>query len=346
MQPKGFAHGTHGAKGLGLGVVEHSAWALQGWRRARNLTRRAAWPAAGSKHLPQMNKVIWFLAVPCVLVGQTPGQSTQQVKQAFGSPQLSRHTGNREIWMYRDGRRVTFENGVVVTASGGRSSGSEAVTEAGTAGTESVAATSTEPAEVEGNPVSSGFSFHDERRHLRFNVPPGFVAGQAADAAVFAAWLRPLSDSADYLGLSVAEGEGALAAGPIPDRFVPPGCTRFTVPWQGAVLNCYRLERGEASASRVYLQLLLPIAGRKVVRLTCEGPKSGEPVVRDLLMETVSTLDVPLVYLATPKAPAEPWGELTGQIVGTLAALAIGVGILTGTFKLTRKRRKPPPLPL
>lgn len=53
-----------------------------------------------------------------VLLAQNIGDSAQAVEAALGRPQMSRTTSTGEIWIYAEGARVTFKNGVVSALEG------------------------------------------------------------------------------------------------------------------------------------------------------------------------------------------------------------------------------------
>lgn len=61
--------------------------------------------------------ILLVLAVPCstgVVRAQEPGDSPSLLLAKFGRPEMSRTSGNRELWFYGDGARVVFEDGKLV----------------------------------------------------------------------------------------------------------------------------------------------------------------------------------------------------------------------------------------
>jgi hypothetical protein len=58
-----------------------------------------------------------LLLLPCAIFAQTVGDSREKVINLLGNPSLSRTTDEKEIWIYTNGTRLTFENGVVTKVS-------------------------------------------------------------------------------------------------------------------------------------------------------------------------------------------------------------------------------------
>ena len=52
------------------------------------------------------------------LQAQNVGDSGHAVESALGLPQMSRATGQGEVWVYSNGVRITFRNGVVAVVEG------------------------------------------------------------------------------------------------------------------------------------------------------------------------------------------------------------------------------------
>jgi thiol-disulfide isomerase/thioredoxin len=60
-----------------------------------------------------MRRLIYLLLFPLAVFAQSVGDTAQQVEQSLGRPQFQRTTEKGQIWMYRNGTKVTFENGIV-----------------------------------------------------------------------------------------------------------------------------------------------------------------------------------------------------------------------------------------
>lgn len=56
----------------------------------------------------------------CALASQAQqiGDSTRAVENALGRPQMSRTSSSDEVWLYENGVRITFRNGVVAEVEG------------------------------------------------------------------------------------------------------------------------------------------------------------------------------------------------------------------------------------
>lgn len=80
-----------------------------------------------------MRSLLCLLLLPAAVLAQSVGDTAQNVEQALGKPQLRRNTANGQVWLYRDGTMVKFENGVVREVSG-RPSASVASTSPAAAG--------------------------------------------------------------------------------------------------------------------------------------------------------------------------------------------------------------------
>jgi thiol-disulfide isomerase/thioredoxin len=53
------------------------------------------------------------LALPFAVFAQSIGDTVQKVEATLGKPQLQRNTDNGQIWIYGNGTKIKFENGVV-----------------------------------------------------------------------------------------------------------------------------------------------------------------------------------------------------------------------------------------
>lgn len=59
-----------------------------------------------------------ILLFPVAVLAQSVGDTTQKVVQMLGRPQSQRTTGNLQVWLYTNGTKIKFENGVVCEVSG------------------------------------------------------------------------------------------------------------------------------------------------------------------------------------------------------------------------------------
>lgn len=62
--------------------------------------------------------VVLTLLIGVPLCGQEIGATAETVEATAGKPSMVRRTSEREVWMYADGRRVTFQNGIVTGVEG------------------------------------------------------------------------------------------------------------------------------------------------------------------------------------------------------------------------------------
>lgn len=257
------------------------------------------------------------------------------VEARLGRPQISRRIGDREIWVYRNNVRITFEHGVVIAdpnhpapaAAGPAPASLQAQGE----GESPPPAPSEDPSATPAAAPASGgnVTYRDAARHIRFDLPRGFERIQSSDPAIFAGWARAAEAGRGPQFVALAELAGTLPRGPFPQNKLPSGRTVSMVPWRGEMLNCVRVEEKLADGILVNLNLLLP-TGAKILRLTFAGPVAEEAAVRKLMTETLATLDVALVYAP---AASDRLAERLGELTGVLATAAIA-------FLVVRRFRK------
>lgn len=295
------------------------------------------------------------------LQAQVPGDTMEAVEAKLGRPQMSRRTGDREIWVYRDHSRVTFDHGVVVDdpdhplpaaradagalpppASAPASRQALTTPEAANVQPVAKAAESAHPtadAERAGGPR---LVYNDEARHLRFSLPPGFERVPSADRTIFALWLRQPTQTQGLrlVGLAELPIPEKIPRGPIPANKLPPGTTLTLVPWRGEMLNVGRVEEKLPDRVLVNFNLLLPQRG-KILRLTFAGPVEEEKDVRALLDATLPTLEVPLEF--GPTASDQSAYKL-GQLTGIVAIVALAVVAVRWARKKKAGKEAAPPL--
>ncbi len=279
----------------------------------------------------------------------------ETVESKLGRPQMSRHMGDREIWVYRNNVRVTFDHGVMVADPNSPALAASADTATGPARPAPIesAATRSAPAAVNVQaaqvdsapavrtavapaavaPASTGepVVYRDEARHFGFTLPPGFERVPSHDPTYYALWIKQPGNGHGLrvVGLSELALPGKVPRGPIPPDKLPPGATVSMVPWRGEMLNCGRVEEKLPDGILLNLNLLMP-TGEKALRLTFAGPLAEEADVRALMTATLPTLDVVLDYGPTA---AEHFAEKLGELMGIVLVVAV-------VFALVRWARK------
>lgn len=119
-------------------------------------------------------------------LAQHLGESEQIVRKTLGNPMAVRKTDERNIWLYSEGRRVVFEKGVVVSASGfeggtsadGASGSSEKRSPESSAGStqhSTISEVHTLPAKKSSAPVPKSSSFTPELKHQWQLIVVGFA---------------------------------------------------------------------------------------------------------------------------------------------------------------------------
>jgi len=84
---------------------------LTSFRTRRSVSSRISTP-------PIMRSFLCLLALPCALLAQSVGDTAQKVEEILGKPQLQRSTANGQTWIYSNGTKIKFENGIVKELSG------------------------------------------------------------------------------------------------------------------------------------------------------------------------------------------------------------------------------------